>query len=591
MAGSCRFKAGTECSTSRGPMIIAQLPGRFVVLALTALALAVPALAVAAVPTTSAVEGVMLSTSGGPAADGSYTLAFSIYASETGGSAVWTEAGVAVTAKGGQFSYQLGSKTPLSAAVLSLPKAWIGVQIGTDPELSRRPLTATPYALRAAIADGLDCSGCLQAANLDAAVLQPYAKAAELGEYVKASSLAKAAGTGSYNDLNNKPVLVTLGAACGTNLVMKGIKADGSYECVSTGVAPDLLNEISNDLLWNQFVDKVDGTKDVQIKDGFPAGVTDTLTFPDIGLAQKIWVDFSVGNSDLSKVIVELYGPGIATPYILYNGTKSGTSLTAVFNDTDPIDTGDMDKDWLGKNIKGNWSITVKDTKAISLPPGTPPFVYDGKFSWAISIQTLSNKKVQLKGNLIIDGTVKANGVQLGGDPAKCDASKQGTLRYTAAKGAEICIGTFWVAAAPKPAIYSGFCSKHGTGAGWNAYCLDGTAINTAEDYLAVSNPGGGVITVKVPGFYRVHLNILYNNCWNQDGVQLLKNGGRIGSGYSSAASGVWGMHIVDETWPFAAGDTIQVQAYNSGCSGYAYHQGSASGVWSKVSVHYIGSL
>ncbi len=572
-------------------MISARLPRRLVALVFPLLAMALPAVAPAAVPSTSAVEGVMLSSGGGPAADGNYVVTFSIYGSETGGSAVWTEGGVTVATKGGQFSYALGSKTPLSAAVLSLPKAWIGVQIGTDPELARKAMTSVPYALRAAVADGVDCSGCVQAGQLDAAVLQPYAKSAELGEYVKASSLAKVAGTGNFNDLSNKPVLTTLGAACGTNLVMKGIKADGSYECVSAGLAPDLLNEISNDLIWNQFIDKADGAKDVLIKDGFAAGVTDTLSFPDIGLAQKVWIDFSAGNSDISKLVVELYGPGMVTPYILYKATKTGTTLTAKYNDSDPIDTGDLDKDWLGKNIKGSWSITVKDTQAISLPPGTPPFVYDGKFNWAINIQTLSSKKVQIKGTLLVDGALKANGIQLGDDAAKCDATKQGTLRYTAAKGAEVCIGSFWVAAAPRPVIYTGFCSKHGTADGWNAYCLDGTALNTAEDYLAVSNAGAGVITVKVPGYYRVHLNMLYNNCWNQDGVQLLKNGGRIGSGYSSSASGVWGMHIVDETWPFAAGDTIQVQAYNSGCSGYAYHHGSASGVWSKLSVHYAGSL
>ena len=331
-------------------------------------ALVVPGLAFAAVPSTSAIEGVLLSSGGGPAADGNYTVAISIYGAETGGSAVWTESGVTIAAKGGQFSYQIGAKTPLSAAALSLANAWVGVQIGTDPELPRKPLGSSPYALRAAIAEGLDCSGCLKAGNLDAGILQPYAKAADLGayaktadlsayakasdlgayaktadlsnyaktsdlgDYVKAASLAKVAGTGSYNDLKdlptlakvattgsyadltNQPKLPVLGAACGTGLVMKGIKADGSYECASAGIAADLINEVSNDLIWNQFVDKTDGTKDVQIKDGFSAGVTDTLNFPDIGVAQKIWIDFSAGNSDVSKLTVELFAPGMSTP-------------------------------------------------------------------------------------------------------------------------------------------------------------------------------------------------------------------------------------------------------------------------------------
>jgi hypothetical protein len=69
-----------------------------------------------------------------------------------------------------------------------------------------------------------------------------------------------------------------------------------------------------------------------------------------------------------------------------------------------------MNKDWLGKNIKGNWSITVKDTAAITVPPGTPAFVYDGKFNWSMGIQTLSSKKIQVKGNLIVDGDLTVKG-------------------------------------------------------------------------------------------------------------------------------------------------------------------------------------
>ena len=427
-------------------------------------AAALTSVAGAAVPTTSAIEGVLLSSGGSPAADGNYTVTIGIYAAETGGSAVWSESGVAIAVKGGQFSYMLGSKTPLAAAALNQTKAWVGIQVGTDPELPRKPLGSSPYALRAAVAEALECTGCLKAGNLDAGVLQPYAKSADLGayakttdlsayakvtdlspyakktdlssyattaalaDYVKASSLAKVAGTGSYADLTNKPTLATvagsgsyadltnkpvmakLGDACGTNLVMKGLKADGSYECVTAGIAPDMINEISNDLIWNQFTDSKAGTTDVQIKDGFAAGVTDTLTFPDVGLAQKVWVSFTATNSDISKVVVELYGPGMSTPYILYNGGKTGSTWTAKYNDGDALVSGDMNKDWLNKNIKGNWSITVKDTAAISVPPGTPAFVYDGKFNWSIGIQTLSSKKVQIKGNLIVDGDTTVGG-------------------------------------------------------------------------------------------------------------------------------------------------------------------------------------
>ena len=617
----------------------------------------------AAVPTTSAIEGVLLSSGGGPAADGNYTVAISIYGAETGGSAVWTETGVTIAAKGGQFSYQIGSKTPLSAAALSMPKAWVGIQIGTDPELPRKPLGSSPYALRAAIAEDLECTGCLKAGDLDPGILQPYAKAADLGayaktadlsayakssdlgayaktsdlssyakaadlaDYVKATSLAKVAGTGSYNDLKdlptlakvatsgsyadltNQPKLPQLGAACGTDLVMKGIKTDGSYECVAAGIAADMINEVSNDLIWNQFVDKTDGTKDVQIKDGFSAGVTDTLNFPDIGTAQKIWVEFSAGNSDISKLTVELFAPGMSTPYILYKGSKTGTTLTAKYNDTDKLDTGDMNKDWLGKNIKGNWSITVKDTLAISVPPGTPPFVYDGKFNWSVNIQTLSSKKIQIKGNLMVDkeltatGAINANGgVKLGLPTATCSSTVEGTLRYDLKAGLQVCSknlvanGTIeyaWGAAMPTKPTFSGGCQQHSQGTGWATYCLNGSDFNTLGDYLDIN--ANGTMTAKISGLYRFNFYALQHGCGQND-IQFVHNGtGRAYNHIANRNNSGWQQQGLDQMWQLKKGDTFYVAAYraNDYCNGdpYRWHYWNSAGNHSRLQVSYEGQL
>ena len=425
----------------------------------------------AAVPSQVAAEGVLLSAGGGPAADGNYTMALAIYAAETGGSPLWLESGVSVSVKGGQFAYLLGSKTPLTASVANQSSAWLGLQIGTDPELPRRPLSASPFALRAAVADGLECSGCIKAGHIDAAALQPYAKASDLSgyaklsdlaglakssdlsgyaktsdlaDYVKAASLAKVAGTGSYADLlnkptlaavaasgsyadlSNKPVMAKLGDACGTNLVMKGLKADGSYECVTAGIAPDMINEISNDLLWNQFSESTAGTANVGIKDGFVAGTKDSLTFPDLGIVQKIWVEVSLVNSDVSKLEIELYGPGQATPYILYKGGSTGTALTAKFNSDALLVSGDLSKDWVGKNAKGSWSINVKDAATIAVPPGTPPFELDGQFNWSVAVETLSSKKIQVKGDLILGGGLQLNVAD--SHPVTCDAGRFGYM-------------------------------------------------------------------------------------------------------------------------------------------------------------------
>ncbi len=151
----------------------------------------------------------------------------------------------------------------------------------------------------------------------------------------------------------NKPVAAKVGASCGSGLVLAGFKSDGSLDCGPLQVPADAIDEISNGLIWNQFVDSVPGGQKIKIADGLGAGVSDSLNFPDIGLAQAIWVEVDVFNSDLTHITVELFGPGMGAPYILYSKSKSGQTLKAAFNKDTAIASGDMNKDWIGKNIKG----------------------------------------------------------------------------------------------------------------------------------------------------------------------------------------------------------------------------------------------
>jgi len=411
-----------------------------------AVALLAPALvaapAAAAIPSTAHVEGTIAATGGGPAADGSYVMTFAIYPTSTGGTAVWSEGPVAIDLKGGRFAWVLGGKTPLSAAALSAPASWLGVVIGNEAELPRQPLGSVLFAQRAAVAEGLDCSGCLKVGALDPAVLQPYVKAGDLAPYVKTndlgafaktvdlddyakvSALAKVAASGSYNDLKDKPKLADvattgaygdltdkpivpkLGTFCGTGLVLVGYKNDGSLSCAPIQIPPDYLDEVSNGLLTNQFVDTAPGGVNVAIPDGIGAGQKNDLVFPDIGVAQALWINVELTNSDLASLSIELFAPATAEPYILYSKGKPGEqTLKAAFNKDTPIVLGDINKDWVGKNPKGTWSLVVKDPNKNQMNGTT-----DGAFTWSIGIQTLSTKKVQVKGNVILDGKIYGAG-------------------------------------------------------------------------------------------------------------------------------------------------------------------------------------
>jgi subtilisin-like proprotein convertase family protein len=427
----------------------------------------VPVAGHAAVPPSVPLEGALFSSGGGPAADGTYTVTFSLYKDAQTSTAAWTES-ASVAVKNGLFTYALGtSKTLDAAAVGALGGApYLGVKVDPDPELPRKPVQSVLFALRASTAEALECSGCVGTTHLDPKVLADYAKTASLSKsatsgnyadltgapdlsvyaklallakvassgnyadltgvpdltaYAKVSSLAKIAGTGAYADLLGTPTLakvatsgayadlsgaptttVALGVQCGTGLVVKGINVDGSLNCIAAidpaALPPDGINEISNNLIYNQFIDSVAGGTAVQIPDNNPVGVSDLITFPDIGLAQSLSVAIDVSNSDTTKLKISVIDPN-SVEYVLFNGGASGIGVKTSYPDkTKPV-SGDLTT-WVGKNPAGKWYLKVVDTGFLNNAK-------DGQInSWSINIQTLSNKKVQVKGDLIVDGTI-----------------------------------------------------------------------------------------------------------------------------------------------------------------------------------------
>jgi subtilisin-like proprotein convertase family protein len=389
-------------------------------LALGLLGALTPVAGQAAVPSTLDATGTLTSALGTPAADGNYTANFTLYGGPVGGSALWYEGGVQLTVKNGAFNYTLGAKTPLTPTLLASGAVWLGVQIGQEPELTRRQLQTVPYALRASVAEGVDCSGCVAIGALSSEVQSTFAKKLDLpavastGSYKDLKDLPKLADvamSGAYGDLINAPVLAKLGTNCGTGLVLRGFKADGSVDCAVASLPVDGLATVSNGLLTNQFVSTTPGKTNVAIPDGIGAGVTDTISFPDVGVAQKLWIQVDLTSSNVANLSIELFGPSQTSPYVLYKGTKTGTSLSTKFNLDTPIATGDINADWSGKNPAGVWSIVVKDPKSDGLSS-------DGKFSWSLAVQTVSSQKVEVTGNLVLDKDLDVAGnLRQGGQP------------------------------------------------------------------------------------------------------------------------------------------------------------------------------
>ncbi len=239
--------------------------------------------ALAAAPDKIALQGTLHTAGGQPAPDGDYGFTVRFYAAEVGGVALYFDVAPGVKVQNSWFSLEIGAVKPLDMSVFKDGSAlWVGLQIGSEQELPRSPLSQIPYALRAETAGAVQCSACITAAHLDAAVLAPFAKkdslaavalsgkyadvkdtpvlaavatsgayadvkgtpnladVAKTGKYldlIGTPSLANVATSGLFADIKGVPNMAKLGTACGSGLVVSGLALDGSLVC-SAGYDP-----------------------------------------------------------------------------------------------------------------------------------------------------------------------------------------------------------------------------------------------------------------------------------------------------------------------------------------------------------------
>ncbi len=107
----------------------------------------------AQIPRTLSYQGVLTDNAGKPRPDGSYNFTFRFYTLPTGGTAIWSES-KSLLVKSGLFSTALGEQTSFGAAVKFDTQYWLGIQVGSDPELSPRiALTSVGYSFSSLRAD------------------------------------------------------------------------------------------------------------------------------------------------------------------------------------------------------------------------------------------------------------------------------------------------------------------------------------------------------------------------------------------------------------------------------------------------------
>ena len=452
--------------------------------------------AAATVPTTTTVEGVLTSAGGGSAADGTYALTFSIYASQAAKTAVWQEAKVAIVLKGGRFSHVLGVTKPLTPATLAgLTTPWLGIQVAADPELPRSPLHAVPYASLAALAEGLSCTGCVSGAALAGGVTSAKVAFNYAGSQTKGGAATDLACTGCVSvaelkfdgnvdlgsfsvkakngtftgDLAASTVTATSFIGDGSKLsgikvpggvcskageVVKGINGDGTLQCVKamdpTALPSDGLNEISNNLLTNQFVDVIETQmKNIPIPDKQGKEAVSNIAVPDLGKVQAISVSVSVENTDLSGVAITVLPPDDKkVGWVLCDpcGKKDEKVFNQTYSPTAKPKSGDIGA-WVGKNAQGLWNLKVLDSEfCVKQAAGNAKYCdlttkTDGWITtWSIKLSTESTKKVAANGVL-----EAKNGLRLqvaAKPPVTCDGTNLGYLYYNSVdKNLYVCDG------------------------------------------------------------------------------------------------------------------------------------------------------
>lgn len=81
-------------------------------------------------------------------------VTFALYASSSGGTAIWTETQPACVVQAGHFDVKLGTLVNLPDS-FHLAEVWLGIQVGSDAEMAPRSrLTSVPYAYRVGTIDG-----------------------------------------------------------------------------------------------------------------------------------------------------------------------------------------------------------------------------------------------------------------------------------------------------------------------------------------------------------------------------------------------------------------------------------------------------
>ena len=310
----------------------------------------------AAAPSQVPVQGTLRDNAGQPVMAGAFRMTVALYASEGSDEVLWEgswpedpaadcviDPSGCVVIEAGSFRLEL----PVGPEVFQGGNVWLGLRVEDEPELPRRRLGSTPFALHASSASALMCSGCIA------------------------------------TDALSEEAIASVAAAAAAEVQL----------------APPTLAEVSDDLLTNAFVDTFTHPGVIAIPDNYPPGLTVNLDVGDVGIAEAVRVRVALSSSDTSTVKLSLTDPN-GVVYVLFDGDGEDGEIDGTWPEPDALVSGDLGT-WVGQNPSGTWSLTVVDSGFLNNGQ-------DGEIShWSITVDTVSATKVEAKADLVVTGSVQ----------------------------------------------------------------------------------------------------------------------------------------------------------------------------------------
>ncbi|MBK9605958.1 MAG: hypothetical protein IPO58_05820 [Betaproteobacteria bacterium] len=206
---------------------------------LTMIVAVIPAAVRGAVPHVLNFQGY-LTTSNGTPVTATVSMQFKLYASDTGGSPIYSETQPSVAVTNGQFNVVIGTPGPIPDNVPFDQPYWLAITVGGDAEMEPRQLLgASPYAIRSATTEALGAGATVPGSQITGTINSATMSGAQITGTISAATLPATNLTGNVPVANGGTGMGAAGAAGNV------LRSDGSAwtsSALQPGDIPDLGN-------------------------------------------------------------------------------------------------------------------------------------------------------------------------------------------------------------------------------------------------------------------------------------------------------------------------------------------------------------